>query len=55
MKPSNQAFKKYGFWFGLVIFLSLIFSNTQTSITSEDRIEAKMELRKAKARLEALE
>jgi len=35
MNPSNQAFKKYGFWFGLVIFLILTFSNTQTSITSE--------------------
>lgn len=35
MNPSNQAFKKYGFWFGLVTFLILTFSNTQTSITSE--------------------
>ena len=35
MNPSNQAFKKYGFWFGLVAFLILTFSNTQTSITSE--------------------
>ena len=35
MNPSKQAFKKYGFWFGLVIFLILTFSNTQTSITSE--------------------
>ena len=35
MKPSNQAFKKYGFWFGLVTFLILTFSNTQTSINSE--------------------
>jgi sodium-dependent dicarboxylate transporter 2/3/5 len=35
MSPSNQAFKKYGFWFGLATFLILTFSNTQTSITSE--------------------
>jgi sodium-dependent dicarboxylate transporter 2/3/5 len=35
MNPSNQAFKKYGFWFGLVTFLILTFSITQTSITSE--------------------
>ena len=35
MNPSNQAFKKYGFWFGLLTFLILTFSNTQTSITSE--------------------
>jgi sodium-dependent dicarboxylate transporter 2/3/5 len=35
MNPSNQAFKKYGFWFGLVTFFILTFSNTQTSITSE--------------------
>jgi len=35
MTQSNQAFKKYGFWFGLVIFLILSFSNTQTSINSE--------------------
>lgn len=35
MNPSNQAFLKYGFWFGLVTFLILTFSNTQTSITSE--------------------
>jgi sodium-dependent dicarboxylate transporter 2/3/5 len=31
----NQALKKYGFWFGLVTFLILTFSNTQTSINSE--------------------
>jgi sodium-dependent dicarboxylate transporter 2/3/5 len=35
MNPSNQAFKKYGFWFGLVTFLILTFNNTQTSINSE--------------------
>jgi len=35
MNPSNQAFKKYGFWFGLATFLTLTFSNTQTSINSE--------------------
>jgi len=35
MTQSNQAFKKYGFWFGLLIFLILSFSNTQTSINSE--------------------
>ena len=35
MNPSNQAFKKYGFWFGLVTFLILTFSNTQISINSE--------------------
>jgi len=35
MNPSNQAFKKYGFWFGLATFLILTFSNTQTSINSE--------------------
>jgi sodium-dependent dicarboxylate transporter 2/3/5 len=35
MNPSNQAFKKYGFWFGLFTFLILTFNNTQTSITSE--------------------
>lgn len=35
MNPSNQAFKKYGFWFGLVTFLILTFNNTQISITSE--------------------
>ena len=35
MSPSNQASKKYGFWFGLATFLILTFSNTQTSINSE--------------------
>jgi sodium-dependent dicarboxylate transporter 2/3/5 len=35
MNPSNQAFKKYGFWFGLVTFLILTFNNTQTSINSD--------------------
>jgi len=35
MNPSNQAIKKYGFWFGLVTFLILTFSNNQTSINSE--------------------
>jgi len=35
MNPSNQAFKKNGFWFGLATFLTLTFSNTQTSINSE--------------------
>ena len=35
MNPANQAFKKYGFWFGLATFLILTFSNTQTSINSE--------------------
>ena len=35
MNPSNQAFRKYGFWFGLITFLILTFSNTQTSINSE--------------------
>ncbi len=35
MTQSNQAFKKYGFWFGVLIFLILSFSNTQTSINSE--------------------
>ena len=35
MNQSNQAFKKYGFWFGLVTFLILTFSNTHTSINSE--------------------
>ena len=35
--------------------LKNLTSLVKTSITSEDRIEAKMELRKAKARLEALE
>ncbi|NCV38940.1 MAG: anion transporter, partial [Betaproteobacteria bacterium] len=35
MTQSNQAFKKYGFWFGVLIFLILSFTNTQTSINSE--------------------
>ena len=35
MNPPTQAFKKYGFWFGLVTFLILTFNNTQTSINSE--------------------
>tara|TARA_B100000035_G_scaffold315391_1_gene335749 strand:- start:28542 stop:29945 length:1404 start_codon:yes stop_codon:yes gene_type:complete len=35
MSPSNQAIKKYGFWFGLITFLILTFSNTQISINSE--------------------
>jgi len=35
MNPSNQAFKKYGFWFGLVTFLILTFNNTQTLINPE--------------------
>ena len=35
MSPSNQAFKKYGFWIGLVTFLILTFCNTQISINSE--------------------
>ena len=35
MNQSNQAFKKYGFWLGLVTFLILTFNNTQTSINSE--------------------
>ncbi|EDZ64824.1 sodium/sulphate symporter [beta proteobacterium KB13] len=35
MNETNQAIKKYGFWFGLVTFLILTFSNTLTSINSE--------------------
>jgi len=35
MKPSNQAFKKYGFWFGLVIFLILTYNNNQTLINPD--------------------
>jgi sodium-dependent dicarboxylate transporter 2/3/5 len=35
MNPSNQAFKKYGFWFGLVTFLILISKNNQTLINPD--------------------
>ena len=35
MNETNQAIKKYGFWFGLVTFLILTFSNSLTSINSE--------------------
>lgn len=35
MNPSNQAFKKYGFWFGFVTFLILTFKNNQTLINPD--------------------
>ena len=35
MNETSQAIKKYGFWFGLVTFLILTFSNALTSINSE--------------------
>ena len=35
MNETNQAIKKYGFWFGLVTFLILTFNNALTSINSE--------------------
>ena len=35
MNETKQAFKKYGFWFGLIIFFSITFGNFTSSLNSD--------------------